>query len=321
MQTLKYNYDQQVLIKETVSRVTKADKKIMSVLEENRKIDLILEAFDKKQMALATDILKKLKALNFQGLETLAKGRDAAISDVTAALSNSQETGLVRKIINMFSKEKENPLVDSIAYASAVQNFFEMFSQYTSAMSGDDPEKSISELVTGKTKDELDDAGSVNALGAEEKKKLKNIKSLIAKGFKPDGKLASISKNWVDKYIGGQKGLDSIGNEILAMKVKDLKSVIASATESLKSVESVGQSLVAASTQSTTPTNAPTGSEQSTTTKSTTGTSSSKTGDAGKTANVASDKAKKAVEVLKKAKLNQMTIKTVVNALAKSNLL
>lgn len=321
MQTLKHNYDQQILVKETVSRLTKADKKIVSVLEENKRIDLVLEAFDKKQMTLATDILKKLKALNFQGLQTLAKGRDAAISDVTAALTNSQEKGLVRKIVNLFSKEKENPLVDSIAFASAVQNFFEMFGQYTSALAGDDAEKSISELVTGKSKDELDDLNAVQNLGEEEKKKIKNIKNLITKGFKPEGKLASISKNWIDKYLGGSKALDTLGNEILDMKVGDLKTVINNSAESLKTVDSVSQSLVAASTQTTTPTNSTTGSEQAASTKSTSGTSSTKSSSTNKTASVKNKKAKKAVEVLKKAKLNQMTIKTVVNTLVKNNLL
>lgn len=325
MKTLKQQYKQKLFINELSERLSKADEKLQLVIEENKKIDLILEDFNQEQMKQATDLLKKLKSINFSNLEILTKARDAAINDVTAALSGSEEKGLIRKIVTLFTNKKENPLIDAIAFTDAIQNFFSSFSQYANSIAGSETEKTVSELITGKTKDELEDLQSVNKLGSEEKKKLDNIKNLIYKGFRPEGKLANISKNWIDKYLGGKKGLDTLANQIISMKAKDLKSVINTTTETLKTVDNVGQAVAAASEKSATPSSPTTGSEETTTTSSTQKTKSTSKQTAEKPATVQAtskeEKIKLAAAALKKAKFNQETVKKVITTLVKNNLI
>jgi hypothetical protein len=319
MQTLKQKYMKNALTEKLMHRIVSADNKVLSALNEQKKHELILEDFNKQQMAQATDVINKLKSLNFSGLQSLTQARDKAISDVTAALTNSSEKGIVRKILNLFSDQKENPLVDALAFTGAVYNFFQVFSQYVKSIAGNDTEKSILELVTGKTKDELDDINAVQGLGKEEKTKIDNIKKLIAKGLKPEGKINLISKNWVDKYLGGKSGLENFSNELVNVSVKDLQTIINDTTNSLKTIESVNDSVANASEKSTMPSSSTTGSEKSTSAEKTSSTKQTTANAA--TTKTPSDKKEKAILALKNAKVDQATIKKVMLALTKNGLL
>jgi len=318
MESLKQKYAKKLLTESISERISLADKKVLKALNENKKLDLILEKFDQQQMAQATDLIKKLKSLDFSKFKTLSQGRDKAISDVTAALSG--QGSLVKKIIGLFSSEKENPLVDSLAFTGAMYNFFSTFSQYVKSIAGEDTDKTLMELVTGKTEDELGDISAVSGLGQEEKKKIDNIKKLIARGMKPEGKIINFSKNWIDKYLNGKEGLETLSDEMLKIKVKDLQAVIADTTNSLKTVNSVNDSVANASEKQTTPTSSTTGSEKSTTTSTSQSTKPTSPSSASSTKNT-QNKAQQVAAVLKKAKLDQGTIKKVVTTLSKNNLL
>jgi hypothetical protein len=211
---------------------------------------LILEAFDKQQMAAAIDIVKKLKAINFGALTSLAQARDAAVSDVTAVLGGGGSQGLVRKIVNLFKSNKENPLVDVLAFADALNNFFAQFSQYVTALGGEaGGDQTLGTIVTGKSPDELEDLGAIKALGGEEKKKLAELQRVIVNGLKPEGALANIGKNWIDKYMKGKTGLGALAKDLMKMTVKDLNAISTNVTSGLKNAEAVGQAAAGAAQQ------------------------------------------------------------------------
>lgn len=238
----------------------------------------ILEAFDKQQMSAAIDIVKKMRAIDFKGLTALASARDVAVSDVTKVLSGNQEQGLIRKIVNLFKDNKENPLVDTLAFANALNNFFGQFSQYVTALNSDSKNNNVTlgTLVTGKSADELDDLSSISGLGSDEKKKLADLQKVIINGLKPEGALANIGKSWVDKYMKGRKGLQQLAKDMLKMTVKDLNTISTSVTNSLKNAEAVGDSAAGAAAQGSVGSTETTGSASATSSVPTSGTSGTK---------------------------------------------
>lgn len=284
---------------------TQYESKKISVLKEKlERLDsdvlresAILEAFDKQQMSAAIDIVKKMRAIDFKGLTSLASARDAAVADVTKVLSGGQDQGLIRKIVNLFKDNKENPLVDTLAFANALNNFFGQFSQYVSAMNSDSKNNNVTlgTLVTGKSSDELDDLGSISGLGGDEKKKLADLQKVIVNGFKPEGALANIGKNWVDKYLKGRKGLQQLAKDMLKMTVKDLNVISASVTNALKNADAVGDAAAGAASQGSTGSTETTGTIAATSTGTTSGTSGTKKSgvksNGGQVSSKASDKA------------------------------
>lgn len=230
------------------------------VIAEARVDRLIMEAFDKQQMTAAIDIVKKLKAINFGGLTSLAQGRDAAVSDVTRVLSGSQDKGLIRKIVGLFKSDKENPLVDTLAFADALRNFFDQFTQYASALGSDDESQTLGQIVTGKSPDELADISAVQGLGGPEKQKLDQLQKVIINGLKPEGALAKLGKTWIDKYMKGRKGLQLLAKDMLKVSLKDLKAMATSVSSSLQNTAAVGQAAAGAAQQGAVRTTGSTGS-------------------------------------------------------------
>lgn len=273
MKTLKERYEIKQ-VNQLQERLESIDGLVSEIVRDERS-RMIFEAFDKQQMAAAIDIVKKLRAINFGGISSLSKARDVAVADVTKVLGGDKSQGLIRKIINLFKDQKENPLVDVLAFADALNNFFGQFTQYVSALGGKD-DQVLGSVVTGKEPNELTNPGALSSLNPEEKKKLGALQNVIIKGFKPEGVLANIGKNWVDKYLKGKEGLKQLANDMLKMKLKELNAISASVTNSLKNVEAVGQAAAGAAQQGSLGTTGSTGSEVSTASSAEQGTKSSK---------------------------------------------
>lgn len=275
--TLKEQYrtKQVSLLKE---RLVSIDRLVIVEQRISPSDRLILEAFDKQQMTAAIDIIKKLKAIDFGSLTSLAQARDAAVSDVTRVLSGDKSQGLIRKIVNLFKSEKENPLVDVLAFSNALHNFFTQFSQYVSALGTGQEDQTLGTVVTGKSPDELTDLNAIKGLGGAEKKKLADLQKVIINGFKPEGALANLGKNWIDKYLKGKKGLQSLARDLLKMSVKDLTALSSNIVSNLKNVEAVGQAAAGAAQQATVGTTTSTGSNVSGSTEAGQGSKGTKSG-------------------------------------------
>lgn len=275
--SLQERYEKRVNVTMLKAKLSTIDEGMRSSFDERD--SLILEAFDKKQIAAAVDIVKKLKAINFGPITSLAQARDAAVGDVTKVISGQDTRGLVRRVIDMFKDDKENPLVDSLAFADAVNNFFSQFTQYVAALGGEaGDDQTLGTIITGLGEEELADATSINGLGAEAKKKLSDLQRVIVNGMKPEGNIAKAGKNWVDKYMKGRKGLQQLAKDMLKVKLGDVKSIASSVTTSLKNVEAVSQAAAGASQQATAQTTGSTGTNSSTSSQASTGTSSTKSG-------------------------------------------
>lgn len=258
-QTLKKQYEARQ-VRRLQERLHVVDRRVITELRVDPRDRLILEAFDKQTMAAAIDIIKKLKTIEFSALNSLRSARDAAVADTTKVLSGSAEKGLIRKIVGLFKSDKENPLVDTLAFASALKNFFDQFVQYVSALGGVSDtgdasgkkkggDQTLGTIITGKNADELEDVLSVGGLGGDEKKKLAEFQKVIVNGFKPEGALAKVGKNWIDKYMKGKKGLQQLANEMMKMTVHDLEAVAQSVSADLKNASAVGQAAAGAASQ------------------------------------------------------------------------
>ncbi len=245
--TLKEQYE----IKQLQQRLKPIDQKVMTELRAPSNDKLILEAFNKQQMNDAIKIVKQLKTINFGPLTSLSQARDAAVNDVTRALAGGKDQGIIRKIVNLFKGGKENPLVDALAFCDALNNFFGQFSQYVTALGSDKADQPLSTIVTGKSSEELSDQNAINNLDVKEKGNLKNMQKVIVNGLKPSGALGKLGKNWIDKYLRGKKGLQSLARDLLKMSPNDINKISQTVTSSLKNAEAIGQAAAGASQQAT----------------------------------------------------------------------
>lgn len=235
---------------------------------------LILEAFDKQQMTAAIDVVKRLKSINFASMDILSKARDAAVADVTKVLSGGKNTGVIRTIINLFKTQKENPLVDALAFADALKNFFDLFNKYIDALNtGNDNNATLLAVITGNSQ-----ASDVNSLSNDEKKKLDDLQKVIIKGFKPTGAIAMVGKNWVDKYMHGSQGLKSLASSIIKMSVKDVEVITNSVIKALQNVDAVSDAAAGAAQQSTNTTAPSQGGDQPTSSEPATSGTTTKSG-------------------------------------------
>lgn len=260
-------------------RLITADERLIQEQRRQMKVEaLILEAFDKRTMAAAIEVIKQLKSLDFGKLASLAAARDAAVADVNRELGGSKQQGLVRRIVNLFSSQKENSFVDALAFADATKNFFDQFSQYVTALNANGPDsQTLGSLVTGKSSEELDDLSAVKGLGGDEKKRLSDLQKVIISGLKPQGALAAVGKNWIDKYLKGRKGLQQLARDLLKMPVRDLLLVSKNVSASLKNASAVGQAAAGAAQQAAVSTDGSTGSNPSNASQPEQGSASTKT--------------------------------------------
>lgn len=325
--TLKEQYENK-RVRRLKERLGQIDRKVMVEMKLEARDRLILEAFDKQQMAAAIDIVKKLKAINFGKLQVLAQARDAAVEDVTRTLGGNKSQGLVRKIIDLFKGSKENPLVDALAFSEALKNFFDQFTQYATELGTTSGSTNIkvplSQIITGKDNVDLAVAGAIKGLDDASLKKLKDLQNVITTGFKPEGALAKIGRNWIDKYLKGRKGLQELARQIVGMSLQDLNVMAKSVSGSLQNVDAVGEAAAGASEQGAIGTTGTTGADAAGAAApgtGSTGTKSPATAPGAQVAggNVDAEKVKKArskiVPLLSTLKQNPKEINTVVQKL------
>jgi len=274
--TLKENYELKRVSK-LKNRLTRIDNKIMI---ENKRDRLIYEAFDKQQSAAAFDIIKKLKTINFGALTSLAQARDAAIADVTKVLGGKNKNGPIRTIINLFKDEKENPLVDALAFSSALKNFFEIFAQYVTSLNPTDKNQTLGEFVTGQDQENIDFLQNTKTMNSDQKEKLADLQRVIIKGFSPEasGALAKLGQDWINKYLKGKKGLQLLAKDLMKTKINDLFAISSSVETSMKNVEAVGQAAAGAAQQGAVGSTGTTGTSSSGSSETSTGTSGTKSG-------------------------------------------
>jgi hypothetical protein len=283
------------------------------VINENKRTALIMEAFNNQQMEAAIDIVKKLKSFNFGNITALAQARDNAVRDVTKTLAGNKEQGLVRKIVNLFKSEEENPLVDVLAFAGALNSFFKLFSQYVTALGVKDESQTLGSVVTGMDDAELKQLSSIHSLSSENKEKMAELQKVILQGLKPEGLLAKLGKNWVTKYMGGKQGLKQLAQDMLKMSVKDLNALTKSVTDALKNVDAVGQAAAGAAQQASTGTTSSTSGEASSSSEPSKGTGPNAEPEAAKHADAVYSSVKDSVQDVK-----EDDVKKVIDALIKA---
>lgn len=228
---------------------------------------IILEEFNKELMGQATNIFKSLQAINFSsaGLKSFASARDAAVRDVDAVLANKSERGLIRKFIGLFKNKNENPLLHSLAFCDALQNFFEVFIQYLNAKKTgieDTDVKKIKDIILGTT---------LPRNNQDTSEKLKTFEDLIKNGLQATGILKKLLGNtWQQKYL--KNNYKGIAQEILNSNVKSFEEVANNVLTNIKNVDAVAQSAVGATQAAAKQTTSTTGTEPSQSTQSTGGT-------------------------------------------------
>lgn len=269
MKTLKERYESK--------QIEDLSARLPVISESMREDALILEAFDKAQMAAAIDIIKKLKTINFNQLESLKQARDVAVNDVNRVLGGQRDksgTGVIRTIINLFKNkdDKDNPLIDALAFSSALNNFFSVLPEFIDAnLTGSETsdDESFGKALVGLEPSEI---STISGVESDKKKKLQDISNVIINSLKPEGTLAKVGISWLNKYMKGKKGLQSLANELIKMSVKNLKALSSNITSTLSNVNSVGQAAVGAAQQAAAPTTKTSGSEQTTSSQASTGT-------------------------------------------------
>jgi hypothetical protein len=257
--TLKERYEAK-RVQNLKERLKPIDRKITESIDNRDK--LILEAFDKQQITGAIDIIKKLKAINFGALQSLASARDLAVGDVTKVIGGGGGGGILKKILSVFKNHDENPLVDALAFSSAMKHFFEQFSQFMTALDTND-NQTLGMAISGS-----DDPSKGQS----------QLQQVIVKGFKPDGALASAGKNWIDKYLKGKKGLQQLAKELVNVTIGDLNSISTSVVGGLKNADAVGQAAAGAAQQASVQSTSTTGAEQAKSTEPSAGTVETKPG-------------------------------------------
>lgn len=296
---------------------------------------LILEKFDKETARQATLVIKALNSLDFgaAGLKTLAAARDAAVQDANRALGGKSNQGVLRRIIGLFKDGGAgNPVVDSIAFANAVSNFFETFNEYlegykgkVQAGGGDADEMSVQQLVTGVSPDQASVADAAAAAEGDAKENLKLLQQVITKGLKPDGALAQVGKTWQKKYLKNNWG--QLAQDIMQAKVGEVQKVGKESMAALKNSSAVGQAAAGAQQVATKATSGTTGTEKTGSTEQTSGTvpgeASKETAETGESTPGGGNVADKVIQRLEKANISgqldipQGQVQALVQILAK----
>lgn len=213
------------VLNERIIRIMKADRVNRLVLEAN---ELVTEALDKEQVSAAISAIKTLRKIDFGQLTTMATARTKVVEAAVKAIG--EQKGLMDKIKGFFKRGGDNPIVDSLAFVSSATVFFGDLSGFIGAV-GDDDDQTVMQAITP--------SGGTEASFIESQKKSKPAKDLyriVAKGFEPEGELQVAGKGWVDRYLGGKKGMTQLATEILKMKVGDLKKLASNIEAALKPV-------------------------------------------------------------------------------------
>lgn len=229
------------------AKVESIDKRLPKSAGER----LLTEKFDQQEMKLAIEMVKRMKSIDFGTLNVLKSARDEAVQDVVKVMGGNTGMGLVRRIASFFTGKEENPLVDFLAFAEALHNFFGQMNGFIGSLAtgveGAD-EKTVQELMTG-AGEETDIVAAVKQASPDAKKRVQQLQTMIIKGLRPEGALQAIAKNWVSKYL--KNNLKGLAQDIMKTKVGMIKKISESITQQLSNASDVGQAAVTASAVAT----------------------------------------------------------------------
>lgn len=246
-QTLQERYTvKRSQIKESLLKAERKLKERDALIES-----LILEEFDENMMQQANQIVKGLLSLDFgnAGLNSFASARDAAVKDVDKVRAGKSNRGVIRRIISMFKDQKENPLVDVLAFCNALYEFFRQYRSYIESHKGtaENPDElSVQELLTGLSAEDVTATQAAAAAGAntETQQNLKTLQQIIIKGLKPKGILAQVGKTWTSKYF--KNNFKQLAQEIMNANVGELDKIATDVEGALKNSQAVGQAAAGA---------------------------------------------------------------------------
>lgn len=337
--SLKERYEQK-----QITRLQMKVRRIDRLMNEG-KLYLVSEAFDKKQMESALDIIKKLKAIDFGKIKPLNDAKNACIKDITAAMGaeKGEKSGKIKGFFKKMLKRNvsDNPLIDALAFADSIKNFFEDFNTFIKGVIDEKYkneslkaaiekqfgfESQTESLKKRYTKflfeetpvDKPDALGQDKALrdkedkDKEKEKFMSDMEKIIKKGLAPSAEELKGSK-WIDKYLKGDAGIKAVVQSVMELKPSELEAAAKSSEAAFKTAEEVGRSAVGAGTQTAEKTKSSTSGEQ-TAGASTTKPAGTTTGTTGGTAVArAADKKDTGASPPIKEKVNQTVAKEIGN--------
>lgn len=215
-QTLKSNFQKKSQLNER-KLLIKNDVKITKIIKEN---------FDKSTADKSIQLIKRLNAVKWPGqLSSFKNATKSAIAELQRVLAgNGRDKGLFDKLVNLFKRQSDNPFIDVLAYASAVNSFFKTLNKYVEA-SNDGNAQSIGDLF-------VDNQEAFYAI--------------VKKGLTPDGMISKISTNWKKKYLKDDQ-LQNVADQLLALPMNEFKTLAKNVTEQLSDINNVAN--VVASTE------------------------------------------------------------------------
>lgn len=194
-----------------------------------RKHQIILENFDQATADKTLKLMKQLNAIKWPNeLPSFKYATKKAIAELKSILSGAgRGKNLFDKIVGLFKSEKENPVVDVVAYISAISSFFNVMGKLTDALEGSNQENATVGQIIGN-----DETISIND---------QQFNNIIKKGLKPEGSMANIKTNWLQKYMGNDT--DAVAHEISNMSPKALKDFSLSLQNSLAGTKEIANSI------------------------------------------------------------------------------
>jgi len=226
-----------LLISELKTRISVIDKKL--ILQEkirNANTTLLLrEVFDQITANEAIALIKRLNAIKwpthsptgitdpFILFRTATKSAIAELQQVFSGQNRSKN--LFDKVIGLFKKEKDNPLVDVIAFANMLFSFFTLMYKFLSAMGGDD-DQTVEEIV------------GINGKST--------LTAIVQKGIKPQGGIIQkLGTNWTKKYLQGFNVNDFVTG-VSKMSKGDVWNVCQQVMQQLSNVADISSKVAAA---------------------------------------------------------------------------
>lgn len=188
-------------------------------------VEIISEAFNQETAKKSIALIKQLNSIQWppelSQLKNASKSAMAELQNIFAG--GGRERNGFAKIIGLF-KKSENPFIDTIAYASALHQFFTVIQEYVEAAS---------------------DAGQTT-LGQVFKNNEKAFANIVRKGLKPEGMLAKFGTNWMKKYMKNDPELKSLTVALMKLPLEKLKELSASIDNKLGNIDEIANSVAAA---------------------------------------------------------------------------
>ena len=218
---------------------------------------LIIEAFDPKQMDNAIKIMGQLNKVDFSKLPQLDDAKKAALEDIEKVLGGDGKSKI--RLIANFAKKivggdpiEDNPLITSLAFVEDIKNFFDLLIKFCEKLPGSEDATNLASIIMGgeEVKGEIDvEKLRQNLKGnkhsnQEQKnalKKLEDYEKIITRGLSVDTPLSKMGRNWIKNYLGGKQGMITLANQIMGMKLGDLKNLNQTVASNFKDVEAAGQ--------------------------------------------------------------------------------